>query len=240
MRAAALIGTLLAGAIAAAAPAPPQRILLVGNSLTMANGLGPMIEALARADGAAAIETRTVAAGGFSLEDHWSQGDARRALKAGGWSTVILQQGPSSQPASQDLLRDYVRRFDREATRAKARVAVFMVWPPRAGPGTFQEVSASYRRASLDVHALLLPVGDAFSAALKSDPKTPLFGPDGFHPSPLGTFLAAVVIYQALQSRPEPFVPASLASSDGAFPPISLTPGLRDLVRAAAQQGHRS
>ncbi len=72
-------------------------MLFIGNSLTAANRLGPMIEALARASGGPSIETRTVAYGGYSLEDHWTGGDARRTLAEGGWSTVVLQQGPSSQ-----------------------------------------------------------------------------------------------------------------------------------------------
>jgi hypothetical protein len=235
MRLPILLVVLLVGAFGAGPPqVSPPKVLLIGNSLTIANGLGPMVEALARAAGGPSIETRTVATGGYSLEDHWTRGEARRVLAAGGWSTVILQQGPSSQPASQDLLRDYVRRFDREAKRVGARVALFMVWPPRSGPGTFQEVSGSYGRAARDVHGLLLPVGDAFRAAVKTDSQVALFAPDGFHPTPLGTLLAAIVIHRALTSRAEPFVPTSLESPDRLFPTITLTPDVVGLLRAAA------
>jgi hypothetical protein len=222
-------------AVAGAGPQRGQRVLLIGNSLTLANGLGSMIEALARAAGNPPIETRTVAIGGYSLEDHWTQGDARRALRDGGWSTVVLQQGPSSLPESRDLLREYVGRFDAEARRAGARVALFMVWPPRSGPGTYAQVSQSYRSAAADVHGLLLPAGDAFRAALEKDPGAPLFDADGFHPSPLGTYLAAIVIYQALSNRAEPFVPATLESPERRFPPIVLAPGAVSLLRSAAR-----
>ena len=43
---------------------------------------------------------------------------------------------------------------------------------------------------------LLLPAGDAWRAAWAADARLPLYGPDGFHPSPMGTYLAALVIYE--------------------------------------------
>jgi hypothetical protein len=82
---------------------------------------------------------------------------------------------------------------------------------------------------------VLLPAGDAFRAALDEDPRAPLFEADGFHPSALGTYLAAVVIYQVLSNRREPFVPATLESSDGRFPRIVLAPGAAALFRSAAR-----
>src|SRR6476620_1203547 len=99
------------------APAvPPQGggILFIGNSLTTTNDLPAMIEQLARESGGTPIETRTVAEGGFSLEDHWNRGDAQRVIAQGGWSVVVLQQGPSALPESQVNLREYTMRFDTE------------------------------------------------------------------------------------------------------------------------------
>src|SRR5215213_597115 len=158
-------GTLAVFSLALHAPAP-QRVLFIGNSLTAANGLAGMVEALAREAGDPPIETRTVAVGGYSLEDHWQHGDARKILAAGRWTTVVLQQGPSTQSDSEVLLRDYVRRFDRAARQAGAATAVFMAWPARAGPGTFSDSSRSYRHANDDIHGLLLPVGAASCVAI--------------------------------------------------------------------------
>lgn len=230
----AIVLALLTAPAAGAQPAQPQKVLLIGNSLSMANGLAGMIEELARAAGGPRIETAVVARGGYSLEDHWNQGEARRVLATGHWSTVVLQQGPSSQPDSQGLLRKYVARFDREAKKSRTQTAIFMVWPPRAGPGTFDQVSDSYSRAARAVKGLLLPVGDVFRAALTTDPGAALFGPDGFHPTPLGSYLAAVVIYQRLAGRAVPFVPRTLDSPTGAFQSISLTPEMAALLESAA------
>jgi hypothetical protein len=233
----ALIAALLFSAIllqgADAQPVETRKVLFVGNSLTIANGLAAMVEALSRADGAP-IQTGVVAFSGYSLEDHWDRGDARRALAAGGWSTVVLQQGPSSQQAGRDMLIDFAELFAREAGKVKARVALYMVWPPRSGPGSFGEVSNSYAQAARSVKGLLLPVGDAFAAALKSDRHIAILGPDGFHPTPLGTYLAAVVIYQHLAGRATPFVPRKLESPTEAFPEISLTPEIAAQLESAA------
>ncbi len=218
-----------------APPQRPERVLFIGNSLTLANGLGAMVEALAREAGDVPIETRTVAVGGFSLEDHWTQGDARRVLAAGGWTTVVLQQGPSTRPASEALLREFVRRFAGEAARIGASTAILMAWPPRAGPGTIDDSSRSHRRAAADVGALLLPVGEAFRVALESSPRLEVLSSDGFHPSPLGTYLAAIVIHRALSHRAAPFVPAELTpSGDRRFPAMHVSPDTITLLRAAA------
>src|SRR6266850_4072585 len=74
------------------------RVLFIGNSLTTANDLPGVVAALFVAAGGDPIECRTVAFPGYSLEDNWNRGDARRAIAEGGWSTVVLQQGPSALP----------------------------------------------------------------------------------------------------------------------------------------------
>jgi hypothetical protein len=47
---------------------------------------------------------------------------------------------------------------------------------------------------------VLLPAGDAWRRAWRLDPDLSLYGPDGFHPSRLGSILAALVIYGGLVS----------------------------------------
>ncbi len=209
---------------------PPRNVLFIGNSLTMANGLPGMVETLSSLAGGPRLRATVVATGGYSLEDHWNQGDARHALARGGWSDVVLQQGPSSQPDSRALLREYVRRFDREAQNVGARVAIYMVWPPRTGPGTFDQVRASYAQAARDVNGRLLPVGEAFRA-LMHDSSLVLLGPDGFHPTPLGSYVAASMIFHGLAGG-EPFVPTSIASPTAAFPTITIKAPQAERLRA--------
>ena len=119
-------------------------MLFIGNSLTAANDLPAMLEAIAAAERGPRFECKVVAAANYSLEDHWRQGDAVRAIRRGGWSVVVLQQGPSSLDTSRALLVDYAQRFAEEIRRAGASTALYMVWPSQERRSDFERVSASY------------------------------------------------------------------------------------------------
>lgn len=180
----------------------PVRILFIGNSLTYANDLPAMVCAMAKSAGRQAV-CESVAKPDYGLEEHWEDGGARKAI-ARGWDVVVLQQGPSALAESRRLLVAYTRRFDAEIKKAGARTALYMVWPSRARFGDFPRVSESYAAAAGDVKALLLPAGDAWRAAWAIDSGLGLYGPDGFHPSPTGTYLAALVIYEQIFASPPP------------------------------------
>lgn len=191
----ALLCVLLSAGLAVVQPTP-LRLLFIGNSLTQTNDLPALVAAIGAANGRTIVHARVVAPD-TSLEDHWRQGDARRALtRGGGWDLVVLQQGPSSLPESRALLVSYARRFAEEIRAAGARPALYMVWPSQARRGDFAGVSQSYRSAAKAVDGLLLPVGDAWREAWRQDATLPLYDADGFHPSMLGSQLAALVIYQ--------------------------------------------
>jgi hypothetical protein len=69
-------------------------------------------------------------------------------------------------------------------------------------------------RVARRVNGLLLPAGDAWHAAWAEDSGLPLYGPDGFHPSSMGTYLAALVIYEQLFASPPP---ATLVPADAQY-----------------------
>jgi hypothetical protein len=195
---------IVAAALLATQP-NPTRVLFIGNSLTYANDLPAMVCGLARSTGRQVI-CDSVAKPDYGLEEHWNEGAARQAI-ARGWDIVVLQQGPSALPESRRLLIAYTRRFDAEIKKAGARTALYMVWPSRTRRGDFSGVSQSYAAAAKDVNGLLLPAGDAWRAAWAIDARLPLYGPDGFHPSPMGTYLAALVIYEQIFASPPPPTP---------------------------------
>ncbi len=186
--------------------ASPLRVLFVGNSLTSVNDLPALVQRISEADGRK-LTTRSIAVSDSSLEDHWNRGGVIREINRGSWDFVVLQQGPSSLPESRAMLRDYVGRFAAVIVKAGARPAVYMVWPAAVRMRDFDRVSESYRLAAADVGGLLLPAGDAWRAAWQRNPKAALYGPDAFHPSSEGSWLAALVIYCRLADRP----PASVA-----------------------------
>ena len=197
---------LMSAAVIGQAPSSPSRVLFVGNSLTYANDLPAMVATLARAAGKP-MHVESVALPDFGLEEHWQQGDARKAIARGGWTYVVLQQGPSALPESRRILIDYVKRFDKEIKASGAKTALYMVWPSQQRRGDFTGVSQSYNAAAAEVGATLMPAGDAWRDAWAADSKLALYGPDGFHPSPMGTYLAALVIYRQLTGTAPPALP---------------------------------
>jgi len=172
-------------------------VLFVGNSLTASNDLPAVVAALARSDGRR-LEYRTIAPGGYAIEDHWNQGDARAAIRAGGWDVVVLQQGPSALPSSQVELVDYAMRFDPVARIRGTRTGLYMVWPPTERATAFDSVATSYRVAAQAVGGVLFRAGDAWQAAWRADPGLALYSSDGFHPTVAGTYLAALVFYATI------------------------------------------
>jgi hypothetical protein len=99
-------------------------------------------------------------------------------------------------------------RFDTVIRASGARTALYMVWPESNRREAFDAVSHSYAQAAQDVNGMLFPVGEAWRAAWRRDPSVPLYGPDGFHPTPTATYLAALVIYQQISGRSPLGLPA--------------------------------
>jgi hypothetical protein len=185
----------------------PTRVLFIGNSLTTANDLAGMVQALGQA-AHRPVACRVVAFNDFSLEDHWARGAAQKAIAEGGWAFVVLQQGPSALPASEVLLRDYVGRYAALIRQVGARPALYMVWPAAARKGDFEGVHRSYATAAADVGGLFVPAGDAWLEMWRRDPSAALYGPDGFHPTLAGSYLAAAVMYGAFFQQSPVGLPA--------------------------------
>jgi len=199
----ALLGAALAlGAPSAAATGPGSlRVLFVGNSLTATNDLPAYVAGLADASGRK-LEYRMITVGGYNLEDHWHLGEARRALASRSWDYVVMQQGPSALPESQVNLQAWAIRFADEARSKGTRPALMTVWPESYRQAALPDVIKSYRRAAGAAGAELLPAGAAWQEAWRCDRRVGLYGGDGFHPSPTGTYAAALVVYGRLFRAP--------------------------------------
>jgi hypothetical protein len=231
-----VISIVLAGARAVAGDAqqrPHLRVLFLGNSLTAANDLPRMVAALGAKAGRVDVDYETVAPGGVNLEDHWRLTGGREAVARGGWDVVVMQQGPSALPESQVDLRTWASRFAGEIRSHGGRPALYAVWPEDYRTYAFPAVAASYRKAATASHAELYPAGTAWQSAWRRNPKLKLYGPDGFHPSPLGSYLAAAVIYGGLTKRLPARLPTSLDAGDVRIRISAAT--ARTLRRAAAE-----
>jgi hypothetical protein len=217
---------------ALALPPGDVKVLFIGNSLTYVNDLPGMLEGLAAAAGGPSIGTGTIAFPDFALEDHWAQGDARRAIALGGWNYVAMQQGPSATEGRPSLL-SFSETFSTEIRRIAAEPALYMVWPSRARSFDFDGVSESYRMAAQRVGGALFPVGEAWRAVWRRDSEIPLYGPDAFHPSSLGTLVAALTIYARVTSRPAVGLPRQFTYRSGT---VSLDAAQARLLQEAVDE----
>lgn len=183
-------------------PSGNLSVLFIGNSLTLQNDLPGVVAAIAAADGRS-ISVETDAVPSTALIDHVTHGDALTAIRGSSWDYVILQQGPSRYAICFDTTVMALQALDEPIRAAGGTPALLMVWPSAfdSGNGGFDIVRESYQEAAKAVNALFLPAGEAWRIAWASDPSLQLYGSDGFHPAPLGTFLAALVIYERLTGR---------------------------------------
>ena len=223
----------------AVAPLPTEihRILFIGNSLTYVNDLPGIVQALADSAGPYPLVVETVALPDFALVDHWEHGLALRAIREGDWDLVVLQQGPSSIEINRDSLRLMARRFNQEIAKKSARTGLYSVWPSRSRQEDFPRAIDSYRLAAEDVDGWLFPVASAWLAAWRRDPAIPLYSADGLHPSPAGSYLAALVIYQKVVNHSAAGLPGSLRLHSGTIVSIDARwlAALQDAAMEAAQ-----
>jgi len=215
-----VLGALLAlGCLGGQGPEPPPgggfdpnaevTALFIGNSLTYTNDLPALTGQIAEAAGRS-FDYAVRAAPNLSLEDHWYEGAAGLIAQLGA-DVVILQQGPSSLPESQQHLRTWAMQFDESIRKAGGTPALLMVWPESSRQEAFDAVSDSYRAAAEAVNGRLIPAGDAWRAVWRRDPEVALYGPDGFHPSALGSLVAALAVYAVLFDADVTTLPASVA-----------------------------
>lgn len=185
----------------AALPPGGIHVLFVGNSLTYVNDLPNTLAALADAAGDT-IRVVAQTGPGLALIDHLNGATlAAQTIARGGWDFVILQQGPTPAGICRDSLVLWSELFDARIRQVGAVPALLMTWPAVGSSIPFDEVRDSFRGAAAAVHGMFLPAGEAWRAALGADPGVALYGPDGFHPSPTGTFLTALEIYERLTGK---------------------------------------
>lgn len=215
--------------------APGLRVLFLGSSLTYNNDMPLLVQALAREAGQS-LEVATVARGGFSFEDHCKRGAALSTLRQGPWSFVVMQQGPSTLPASRRNMREWARRLADPIRQAGARPALYMVWPSEERLAYFDEVRTSYLLTAEDIDGMMIPAGEAWRAAWRRDPNVPLYRRDREHPSPTGSFLVALSIFGMLCSRSPLGLPASVRLSNGTV--AQVPPSLAKLLQESAAEAN--
>ena len=191
-----------------------QQVLFIGNSLTYVNDLPGTLSALALSVGDT-ISVRSVAHPNFALIDHYlGFSDALDMIASRQWDFVVLQQGPSTTPINRDSLILSAQLFNPHIRAQGATPALYMVWPTIDRFGFFDEARISYQMAATAVNGVFMPAGRAWITAWDAEPGLQLYASDGLHPAPLGTYLAALVMYERITGHDARLLPG-VAVVDG-------------------------
>lgn len=190
---------------AIASPGEGRRVLMLGNSYTMARGLPDRVGELANA------EVEVHARGGARLAEQLNPRTRMGALttaslEAGGWDFVVLQEASNHPVLHRAAFDRAVDALCERIARSGARPVLYATWAYAAGGRTlarsgldhdamYRALHDAYTSAAVRNGATLADVGTAFFL----HPDEPaLFSPDGSHPSEEGAELAARVIAGAL------------------------------------------
>ena len=211
-------------------PSAGLNILFIGNSLTYSNDLPAMLERLLRLADVEVGHFESQTLPNYGLPDHWQHGETRAQMRRQGWDIFVLQQGPSATEGRPYLL-EYAPLFSDEADKVSAKTALYMVWPSRQRFFDFPGVSDSYWTAAVKINGQLYPAGQAWLEAWSMDPDIGLYAGDGFHPSVIGTYLAALTMFEQLSGHSLNDLPDYIPASSG---DIQLDPSVATMLRQAA------
>ena len=192
-----------------------MKVLFLGNSYTYFNDLPGMVQWLAEKAGLD-VQTESVTRGGAYLHQFADPADElfvrwQKLYTEEEWDAVVLQNQsfhPVKDPES----------FRRAAMDVQAlcrtgqKIVFYQTWAYKfgseklAGTGmTYGEMlsrmTASYAGAAEAVGGITVPVGQTFAEVRALHPEIELYNPDGSHPSPAGTYLAACLFLSRLTDR---------------------------------------
>lgn len=175
-------------------------ILFVGNSLTYTNDLPELVKQNALLRGIT-VGTKMIAEPNTAIIDHWIGGKVQVEIVSKQFDFVVIQQGPSSQAYGREVLINYGKKYADLCNENGAKLAYYMVWPSIGWYHTFDDVIRNHRDAAAINEAILCPVGEKWKARFDSTNNFDYYGPDNFHPSLLGSQVAANVIVESLFAR---------------------------------------
>ena len=185
-------------------------VLFVGNSYTYYNDLPGIVETLGDANGVS-IETEMIAPGGAFLHEHRFNPEVAAAIQSGDFDTVIFQEqsvAPSVLAFATENTLPAAETLDVIADNSGVRVIWFQTWGhfngfPSEGHPNYESMQSAivntYDAIAERNGGTVARVGETWRRA-RETAGTPLYDPDGTHPSPAGSYLAAITITETIMS----------------------------------------
>lgn len=182
---------------------PTTKILFIGQSILYAYNTPHIFHMLAkskRPDEDFMIEM--VAGGGYSLKDHYADGTALRELRKQKWNYVVIQESTAGQIIAHQTYEQYAPFFDQEARRAGGQPLQFECYDDFQGDENKCPMHLEVLKVAGALREKIVPVGSVWRYVSKYYPDMRILGRDQHHPSALGSFLMACVLYSTIYKQP--------------------------------------
>jgi hypothetical protein len=193
-----------------------EKILFVGNSFTFWWNL-PQHVSVMMSERDRTLEAHQSTASGAKWSEHW-QGEKELVtvdlIKQGSYDAVILQNHSMRPIEDLESFLSYGKKLHDLASSNGAEVFLFMTWPYKFDPYMYDDLAKGYYRLGEEMGAEVIPVGTAWKKAMELRPDLPIYDEDGRHPTALGTYLAACVIFSVLTEESPVGLPHRLVTKD--------------------------
>ena len=186
-------------------------VLLVGNSSIYNNNMPEMLEYIAQENGHK-LKTKLISFGGYTLRDHLNDRIVEKTLDSLNWDFVVLNEQSTlgenyvvnglQRVRESESFYESIREFDSLIRKRGAKTVIISLYPRKNVPKTDGEIlDYSYMKIAKELNIELSPVGQTWKDFLNAENKWQLYREDNLHPTPLGSFITASVIYSTITNR---------------------------------------
>lgn len=193
-----------------------KRMLFVGNSYTYFWNLPQQVSTMAM-EKKISLTTKQSTVGGVNLGQHWRGERGLKTvdlIKSGDFDIVILQDHSMRAIDHPDSLL-YFGKLLGDLIRANGGTPyLYLTWAREYDPLMQNEVTKTYRELAAILEAPVIPAGTAWMRARELRPGLPLYDPDSSHPSPMGAYLTACLVYGKITGLSPVGLPERLISED--------------------------
>ncbi|WP_057938605.1 DUF4886 domain-containing protein [Algoriphagus resistens] len=192
------------------------RVLFIGNSYTYYWNLPQVVSKMAESRGEVVLSKKSTL-GGSSLKQHWNSYrglKSRKMVEDSSWDIVILQNHSRSTLDSLADFMNYGTKWIDWINKMNAAPILYMTWAREFNPMMQDAIANGYDSLAGQSGAKLSPVGLVWKQARTLRPDLDLFDSDGSHPSPIGTYLTACVLYRTITGNSVKGLPVRLTDID--------------------------
>jgi hypothetical protein len=188
----------------------PLKILFIGNSYTFNNELPLLVKEMKIENNFdLSIEIKAFTPSGAKLKDHLNSSLTLDTIRNGNWDIVVIQ-GHSLEPlmdpvgfndAATDLIKitkesgAIVYLFE-TWSRAKGHSIYTEGWSGRNPESMQKQLSMKYNEIARNLNVTVIPIGSIWQKIMAEDQEIELYSMDGSHPSQIGSYLTACIIYK--------------------------------------------